>query len=129
MPQDLLMFMRVRLDEDFEAVRRVLGVNVMAAIQHGEPAPRWVPSPKSDAGVWDTSGVPRVKFVWARERDHIIRHDPARILAEIEAKRALVDEFERCGPNTQGYSGLRFAVRVLATVYADHPDYREEWRP
>lgn len=125
----LVEFLGARVDEDFEAVRRVIGVNVMAAVQDGVPVPRWVPSPKNEAGVWDTNRQPRVKFAWPRERDHIIRHDPARVLAEIEAKRALVDEFERCGPNTEGYSGLRFAVAVIATVYADHPDYREEWKP
>ncbi|WP_150112998.1 DUF6221 family protein [Streptomyces violaceusniger] len=129
MPQDLLMFMRARLDEDFAAVRLVLGVSVVAAIRHGESAPRWVPSPKSDTGVWDTNGVPRVKYAWPRERAHIIRHDPARVLAEVEAKRVLVDEFERCGPNNPRHSVLHFTVRVLAAVYDGHPDYREEWRP
>ncbi|MFJ9606147.1 DUF6221 family protein [Kitasatospora sp. NPDC101176] len=25
--------------------------------------------------------------------------------------------------------GLAYALRVLAQSYADHPDFREEWRP
>ena len=145
---DLVEFLRDRLDEDFEAVRLVLGVNVMAAIRHGKSAPRWVPSPKSDAGVWDTDGVPRVKFVWARERDHIIRHDPARVLAEVEAKRSLIargdtlfcecnfadapptnpDDRSQQIPHHYDCTAYRIA-QVLALPYADHPDYRVEWRP
>lgn len=54
---------------------------------------------------------------------HIARHDPARILAECEAKRAIV-----------AYDHVDLATyidmtRLLALPYADHPDYREEWRP
>lgn len=136
---DLVQFLRDRLDEDFEAVRLVLGVNVMAAIRHGEPAPRWVPSPKSDAGVWDANRQPRVKHAWPRERDHIIRHDPARVLAEIEAKRRILTALDAATTKSVGaavgvdaqdglVSGLHHAARQLAAVYADHPDYRAEWR-
>lgn len=128
MSDDLIEFLRARLDEDFEAVRLALGVNVMAGIQHGEPAPRWVPSPKGDAGVWDTDGVPRVKFVWSRERDHIVRHDPARVLAEVEAKRRIVDRYAWL--REHGDTGdAAWVLPLLAAVYATHPDYRPEWAP
>ncbi|MGW5691512.1 DUF6221 family protein [Streptomyces asiaticus] len=143
MSDGLVQFLRDRLDEDFEAVRLVFGVNVMAAIQHGEPAPRWVPSPKNDVGVWDTNRQPRVKYVWPRERAHIIRHDPARVLAEIEAKRGIIARYEfvcrqaaELGLSeeeretwVQVGGALQSCVLCLAAVYADHPDYREEWRP
>jgi hypothetical protein len=43
---------------------------------------------------------------------------PARVLAECEAKRRLIQVYN------DGY-----AVRVVAAVYADHPDWCEEWRP
>lgn len=71
----------------------------------------------------------RVKFTWAPEAKHIIRHDPARVLREIDAKRRVLREYERCGPKTQGYPGLRYAVRCLALPYADRPGYKESWRP
>ena len=65
-------------------------------------------------------------------------YDPARVLAECEAKRRIVDEYVArdedvdlmLGPNVlrqREWSGLRLAVRVLAAVYADHPDYQQEW--
>ena len=48
----------------------------------------------------------------------------ARVLAECDAKRRIVemavDGYEY-NPNP--------TLRYLAAVYADHPDYREEWRP
>lgn len=151
---ELVEFLRARLDEDYEAVQRVLGANVMAAIRDGVPAPRWVPSPKSDVGVWDTNRQPRVKYAWPRERDHIIRHDPARVLAEVEAKRSVLarhhaapvppghewaEEYPYCAAHA--YKGpddtVVYPVELkdcpelldLAAPYGRHPDYREEWRP
>lgn len=60
---------------------------------------------------------------------HIARWDPARVLAECEAKRQIV---ERCAavdfamPSTHLAHGV---LALLALPYADHPDYRDEWRP
>ena len=70
--------------------------------------------------------------------DHIARHDPARVLREVEAKRAIVADYaDACAKyradRTEFRAGERFAALLAATrlaaVYADHPDYREEWKP
>jgi hypothetical protein len=62
----------------------------------------------------------------AEHAAHIARHDPARVLREVEAKRAIVAAVaESPGEAT----GLGVAMLHLAAVYADHPDYRQEWRP
>lgn len=71
---------------------------------------------------------------------------PARVLAECEAKRRIVAEHRRvpCG-NSRHQNGEHCSVcsyddiprewhpcptlRYLAAVYADHPDYRDEWKP
>ena len=73
--------------------------------------------------------------------EHIARWDPARVLAECEAKRRIVVDLHR--PVTDG-EGDWFCdmletgaesnwpcetIRLLALPYADHSDYREEWRP
>ncbi|MFK8844659.1 DUF6221 family protein [Streptomyces sp. Ac-502] len=133
---DLVQFLRDRLDEDEAPARAALGVNVLASMKRGKPAPRWVPSPDGEAGIWDTNGIPRVKFVWARERDHIIRHDPARVLAEVEAKRQAVDHYEQVRTLTKDHEAYILAesavlrqIQYMALPYADHPDYRQEWRP
>jgi hypothetical protein len=69
---------------------------------------------------------------------HIARHDPARVLAECEAKRRIVEYAEMLngqaahqGGEVAGYhaTGLGIAIRLLAEPYATHPDYRAEWRP
>lgn len=54
----------------------------------------------------------------ADQAAHIARHDPARVLAECEAKRRIVGTGEFA---TQ-------PMKILAAVYADHADYRDEWR-
>ena len=53
--------------------------------------------------------------------------NPARVLAECEAKRRIV---EHCDFDHLARSpGDPYVLRLLALPYADHPDYREEWRP
>ena len=80
---------------------------------------------------------------------HIARHDPARVLREIAAKRAIVAAHHPETPSKYGHDVLRCAVcqtergvwaedrhadpwpcltlRHLAAVWSDHPDYRAEW--
>ena len=58
------------------------------------------------------------------------RYSPAamRMLAECEAKRRIVDRYAYL--YTHGDSGdMRWVLPLLALPYADHPDYRPEWRP
>lgn len=50
---------------------------------------------------------------------HIALHDPARVLAECAAKRAIIAAAMDIGDDGR-YSAV---LRQLATVYADHPDY------
>jgi hypothetical protein len=65
---------------------------------------------------------------------HIARHDPARVLREVAAKRAIVadhapsevapDACRRCK------GGMAFpcrTIRHLAAAWSDHGDYRAEW--
>lgn len=59
---------------------------------------------------------------------HIARHDPARVLAECEAKREIVrlhatDADCREARNRHGCETLI----ALVAVFSDHPDFRSEW--
>jgi hypothetical protein len=153
MMDDLIAFLRAQLDarereldEDYEVARLVLGVNAMADVINGEPAPRWV-RPEGTSEIWDTKGIPIVKHTWARESDHIIRWDPARVLAkvateraEVDAKRRILDEVgkERDQLERSGYrptdvspalARLHRVARFLALPYADKLGYQEDWRP
>jgi Family of unknown function (DUF6221) len=66
---------------------------------------------------------------------------PARVLREVEAKRAIMDAYEavlaECAtmlgdrrPRTYGeHDGLLLAAKHLAAVFEDHPGYDEAWKP
>jgi hypothetical protein len=71
---------------------------------------------------------------------HIARHDPARVLREVKAKRRLLKwaqdrlhDFEDF-PADEAYhldaiEVLRIHLPLLAAPYADHPSFRPEWSP
>lgn len=71
--------------------------------------------------------------------EHIARHDPARVLAECEAKRRIVSVRAAIGMRHGGtmdeVDAAHAAVqkqrewtwRLLALPYAGHPDYLAEW--
>ncbi len=89
---------------------------LLARITEDEMVAKEVPGPSDEEGL-----------SWWGEYGHL-SVSPARVLAECEAKRrviAAVVDVEWSGS---------FAVRdvvlsYLVLPYADHPDYREEWRP
>lgn len=77
---------------------------------------------------------------------HIARHDPARVLREVAAKRAIVEDYllvvangaiedatqpdeVRAAARDLIVKTLRVALLRLASVYADRPGYDESWRP
>ena len=62
--------------------------------------------------------------VLGRDAEHISAWHPTRVIAECRAKRRLVE----AGRDADDATG-DLVLRSLASVYADHPDYREEWRP
>ncbi|MGA5194300.1 DUF6221 family protein [Streptomyces exfoliatus] len=41
----------------------------------------------------------------------------------------LARDCEAMDPTDPRIAGLTYTLRVLAQSYAEHPDYREEWRP
>lgn len=147
---DLVEFLRARLDEE-ERVAQAAG----GAWVYG-PAVNWVL-----AAVEEGSSGPahRVACVLVEgEREHIVRHDPARVLRDTAARRQILgfytsavedrvvlrdrmrevihsdpDEFaklhRRESELIEAAQRMSPVVQVLALSYADHPDYREEWRP
>jgi hypothetical protein len=82
-----------------------------------------------------------------RSTAHVVRHDPARVLAECSAKRRIVlacrdarPETAFVGTHPPGMAGFpvtahdqhqlaALTLALLALPYADHPHYRPEWRP
>ncbi|MFE1925817.1 DUF6221 family protein [Streptomyces asoensis] len=73
---------------------------------------------------------------WAGVAEHIVAHDPARVLREINAKRRIIAEHWLngwvCDTCDNGDVEQVFpcpTLRLLALPYADRPGYRTEWRP
>lgn len=67
--------------------------------------------------------------------DHITTHDPARVLRQVQAHRAILDAYEAedngaryggCGDDCE-WKALGYAVKLLASIYSDRDGYREEW--
>jgi hypothetical protein len=81
--------------------------------------------------------------VFARDNYGCLLVQPARVLADCEANRAIVEAYqqrwreadEAADARNQSLhsmfasqaTGLHTAVMAIAEVYAAHPDYREEW--
>lgn len=72
-------------------------------------------------------------------QDHIATWYPRRVLAEVDAKRRIVDklaamcqaadELDRNDPMGAGYDEAPDLLRLLGLPYADHPDYDPSWKP
>lgn len=133
---DIVEFLRARLDEDERAARAAFwdasGDSAGWRLQRGAGHYAFVVMDGLD------DRVVIVDEPEASDREgvavHIVRHDPARVLREVEAKRRLLDlhrpdsddrpECGTCGPRHPCST-----LRLLALPYADHDDYREEWTP
>lgn len=73
----------------------------------------------------ETWGNPYATGTSITYEDHF---DPARVLAEVAAKRAIVEAYRHIiEPDPVRRAALEFVCRTLAKVHADHPDYDEEW--
>ena len=56
---------------------------------------------------------------------HAERHDPARVLREIAAKRAILAEMSASW--RQSWTAAFTTLYAIAAVWSDHPGYRQEW--
>ncbi|HUR74434.1 MAG TPA: DUF6221 family protein [Sporichthya sp.] len=135
---DLIAFLKARLDEDEHVARAVAWTDRAAC---------WRVAP---TGVVSGLGivVERDVYMITGQRhdklEHIARHDPARVLREVEAKRRIVESYVTAQAKVDRLVGedetvvagrawregaLLEVLRTLALPYDDHDDYREEWKP
>ncbi|MEW2250409.1 DUF6221 family protein [Streptomyces sp. NPDC006975] len=151
MTDDLVQFLRARLDED-------------EALAREAPAEPWhignAVDPTQPCHVHTFPGARMVadRLNWL-VAEHIARHDPVRVLRDVGARREIVaaylppgtdphpglpcinyegqdpadyDDYDSCSRHLEATKDRYHTdrvLRLLALTYADHPDYREEWRP
>ncbi|MFF3158491.1 DUF6221 family protein [Streptomyces sp. NPDC057910] len=146
---DLVQFLRDRLDED-ETVAHLAAEPESWMELNRQPRADWHVQLWADPDVAAVIADPESSAYPVAatpdgmdERDaearatHIARHDPARVLADVEAKRELLGRYEALESGVLVMTGAesilseyrRVVLPSLALPYADHPDYREEWRP
>lgn len=131
-------FLTARLDED-EAVARTAAW-MDSPYLNTEPCSEWSyagDGHEVEPGVThDYEGLSPAVDV--EVGPHIARHDPARVLADVAAKRAIVglhdqalaDEVEHGDASGLGADLMhQDVIRLLALPYAGHEDYDEGWRP
>jgi len=113
---DLIAFIGARLDEDEAAAK---------AAAEATGCPIWGIAGNISARASRTivtSG--HIEVGSEAEALHIAEWNPARVLREVEAKRAIV----LVASKVLG-DGRLFVLGQLATAWSDHPDYRDEWKP
>ncbi|MGW0905068.1 DUF6221 family protein [Streptomyces sp. NPDC002853] len=144
MSDDLAQWLGEQLDDDERITRRVTTPGIWrVGRSHGGST--------IEGGGWTVGSADEL------DAAHIARHDPARVLREIDAKRQIVNGYalsaqavdelavRREKLKTEGHDlfmtdmelesaivrrdTLSGALRLLALPYADRPGYREEWRP
>lgn len=100
----------------------------------------WWVGDQWDDGVVKTTGDASAP---AGQAAHIARHDPARVLREVQAKRRVMERHcpgmrtrdyvycQACPDDRDGFPDVPIdecpELRDLAAIYSDHPDYRKEW--
>ena len=127
----IVEFLEARVDGDEEVARDAAGWNSSGLVR--------------DEGLWRRDGVNSVIDSARRmvvygdgsapddsKAEHIVRHDPARVLREVAAKRAIMAEHgidqDPCDAHDAMYESVPCDVILnLAAIYLDHPDYQAEW--
>lgn len=142
---DIAEFLTARLDAEWQ-----LAVAAQGRYAGGEPwGPTWAYDREHFRVVIDGQTAVAAKDTRDVDGEHIAYWDPARVLADIAAKRRIVERHgafaPRGGSKLMGFwkictecgSGEEYqyptdwpcdTLRLLAALYADHPDFDPAWR-
>jgi len=161
MSETLTEFLLARIAEDEamanDAYGFLIGSRWWEKTEHGRVyAGHWVPVvgvTSYDEPADDDADIVTHQGLGMDSLAHIARWDPARVLVECEAKRAIVarhcpyeqvffnretQEMDSAGPACEWCGGHEPGIQdtwpcldlcALALPYAEHPSYDEAWRP
>lgn len=158
MTADLAAFLRFlndRLDDDEQAARAADAVDPApwtadlydgGTNQRGDQHGSGLLIAADGEALWDCEGA-AVLCMSRPAAVHAARWDPARVLAEVAAKRRILELHDRFSQPQQMAKGRVWAcgtcgsvddsptewpcdtLRLLALPFAGHPDYRADWAP
>ena len=148
-PKDVATFLAARLDERETAAREAAAAAENAP--SGDLSQSWhaeVLHAGDGRAFAVVEGAPiqaTRPTAFAATAPHIAANDPAQVLADIAAQRRVLDLHHDGNGGLYPGSGRFCAecttphdyavplpcptLRALATAYAGHPDYRQEWKP
>ena len=102
--EQLAAFLAARLDED-EALARA-----------------------ASPGPWDSRGD--LLLLNVSDTAHVVRHEPERVLRDIQGKRAIVRLYaKQVARASRSLGHLDTVCRNLAWAYAAHADFQQQWMP
>jgi hypothetical protein len=130
---DLVTWLRAALDEEAHvATEAADGAPSWSSAEAHRVSARSVSDDRHRPVVYD-EGSPTEE-----QADHIARWDPARVLSEVEAKRARIDLFAEMatgdtvlrsfGASEADPAFMEYLLKLEAQPYASRPGFRDEWR-
>lgn len=142
----LVAFLAGCLDEDEAAARRAASESPWRVSDVNDDGSRSVRCAEAPDGLWHGDVA---EHIAGSDAAHIARHDPARVLAEAAAKRAILAEHSPhypttypkpsgqpacgvCDEGTWDTEAVRWpcpTVRHVAAVYGGRPGYDPAWAP
>lgn len=118
---ELIAFVAARLDEDEAIAREAAGLTENWIAE--EPA----------IGIVLVDGEPLIEGHITGLAAHIARHDPARVLREVAAKREHLRLYDEAVNGINADLGiadaLKEVLRADAATWSDHPDYGKVSEP
>lgn len=152
---DLVEFLEARLAEDEAVAREAITPDrpgthwewESTADDDDPESPRWLRTVEefpTKSGVGDLPGFPLYGCTAdpSPAMNHIARQDPARILREVAAKRAVMiaaddaTSYDMTVESDRGVGSRNMIedpyvgdviLRALASAYSDHPDFNPDW--
>lgn len=138
---DLVAWLRAQLDER-ERVARAAANSLRCGCHPGSHPGAWT---ANDARVTTelhdvAGGEGWPASIGDDVAQHIALNDPASVLADVEAKRRILDEYEMWAEDDDddyehaqaaatSAAALLVVIKLLALRHAGSPGYRDEWRP
>lgn len=142
----IIEFIEERLAEDEAAARRVSSSRWNAGFYEDHPGEYVSVLEDIDAPV-DDDGFANFYDGRGYAATHAARHDPARVLREVTAKRRILGEiFDNASGidgewgdghtaaeirtglcDDHGGSSAAKLLGMMATIWSDHPDYQQDW--